>query len=140
QGYLTGYDIVAVQNPYPNSLQSVNLVFYRIKYFREGMSPITIQFFALEKLLRERSDFDGENSLGKKFDISCSMPIGSDFSESERKATKKASGLSDFEMELLYPKGANWLKAKELVDILRYSKEQFVDLKFKVSANQMFDK
>ncbi|MCC6500429.1 MAG: hypothetical protein IT313_09210, partial [Anaerolineales bacterium] len=39
QGYLTGYDIVAVQNPYPNSLQSVNLVFYRIKYFREGMSP-----------------------------------------------------------------------------------------------------
>ena len=138
QGYLTGYDIVAVQNP--DGGQSVNWVRYRIKYFRKNLPPITIQFTSLEKLLRNVGDFDGESSLGSKMDINCWLPTNSNFSESVWNATKKYSKLSDFELELLYPKDANWLRAKDLVDILRYSEEEFVDLQFKVSATQMLAK
>ncbi|MCC6300915.1 MAG: hypothetical protein IT314_16635 [Anaerolineales bacterium] len=134
KGYLTGYDIVTVQN----GSESVDLVFYRVKFFREDNSPITIQFSALRETLENVGDFQGQNSLGKIVRVNCSLPNGADVTEYAKSSTQKNTGYSDFEMELFYPEGARWLKSSEFVDILRRSEEDFVDLSFKIEARLVY--
>ncbi|MCC6299375.1 MAG: hypothetical protein IT314_08755 [Anaerolineales bacterium] len=135
KGYLMGYDIVTVQN----GSESVDLVFYRVKFFRKDSSPITIQFSTLREALERLGDFQGQNSLGKIVRVNCSLPNGADFTEYAINSAQKNMGYSDFEVELMFPDGAEWLRASEFVDILRRSEEDFVDLSFKIDASQMVD-
>ncbi len=125
-GYFTGYKRITVES----EGQFASMIFFQVKYFRESKNPITVEFSALESEMK-RMFPSFKYSLGKRINVGLFFPMGSDFTDQHREETQKASKFTDFQSQLLYPEGDHWLKAKEALDLLKYSDESFLDFKSK---------
>ena len=131
-GYLTGYDIVTINN----GERDLDLVFFRVKYFREGKPPITVEFSATKKVLSQNG-FNGESSLRTRVNINCTTPNGNDFTNKLKTAGIKNNELDDFEASIIFPENTDWIGAYEALRLLKDQDITHLDLKFKLISSQM---
>lgn len=131
-GYLTGYDIVTINN----GERDLDLVFFRVKYFREGKPPITVEFSTLEKVI-SKFGFNDLNALGTRVNVDCKTPNGNDFTNRAKTVVTKNLELDDFETSIIFPKSPDWIGAYEALRLLKDQDITHLDLKFKLISSQM---
>lgn len=125
-GYFTGYKRITIES----EGQFASMIFFQVKYFREGKDPITVEFSTLEsEMIRMFPTF--KNSLGKRILVGVTLPMGDDFTDQNKENVQKALKFTNFQFQMMFPEDAQWLKAKEMVNLLKNSDK---DLNFKFKA------